>query len=71
MRRNDRLHSPKYAHKCWPCCLGATRAAARVLLEHECLTPDKGRTFDCKARLPGLGNTRCYRISARVFELEL
>jgi len=42
-----------------------------VLLEHECLTPDKGRTFDCKARLPGLGNTRCYRISARVFELEL
>ncbi|WP_439113736.1 DUF927 domain-containing protein [Hydrogenophaga sp.] len=47
------------------------QAVARVLLEHECLTPDKGRAFDCKARLPGLGNTRCYRITARIFELDL
>ena len=47
------------------------QAVARVLLEHECLTPDKGRAFDCKARLPGLGNTRCYRIPARIFELDL
>jgi putative DNA primase/helicase len=47
------------------------QAVARVLLEHECLTPDKGRAFDCKARLPGLGNTRCYRIPARIFELDV
>jgi putative DNA primase/helicase len=48
-----------------------SQAVARVLLEHECLTPDKGRAFDCKSRLPGLGNTRCYRIPARIFELDL
>jgi len=47
------------------------QAVARVLLDHECLTPDKGRAFDCKARLPGLGNTRCYRIPSRIFELEV
>lgn len=47
------------------------QAVARVLLEHECLTPDKGRAFDCKSRLPGLGNTRCYRIPARIFELDV
>ncbi len=47
------------------------QAVARVLLEHECLTPDKGRSFDCKPRLPCVGLTRCYRISARIFELDL
>jgi putative DNA primase/helicase len=32
------------------------------------LGPDKGRPFDCKPRLPGLGPTRCYRIKASIFE---
>jgi len=47
------------------------QAVARVLLEHECLIPDKGRAFDCKPRFPGLGTSRCYRITARIFELDL
>lgn len=46
-------------------------AVARVLVAHECLIPDKGRAFDCKPRLPGMGSTRCYRIPARIFDLEL
>ena len=47
------------------------QAVARVLLEHECLTPDKGRAFDSRTRLPGMGLSRCYRMSARIFELDL
>lgn len=47
------------------------QAVARVLLDHECLTPDKGRTFDSRTRLPGMGLSRCYRIPARIFELDL
>lgn len=53
-------------------CGGADRdTVCRVLLEHGCLVPDKGRTFDCKPRLPGLGLTRCYRIPPAIFELDL
>jgi putative DNA primase/helicase len=53
-------------------CGGADRdTVCRVLLEHGCLIPDKGRTFDCKPRLPGLGLTRCYRIPPAIFELDL
>ncbi|MDD2924476.1 DUF927 domain-containing protein [Rhodoferax sp.] len=47
------------------------KAVASVLLNHGCLLPDKGRLHDCKARLPGLGNTWCYRIPPAIFELEL
>lgn len=47
------------------------QAVARVLLAYECLIPDKGRAFDCKPRLPGMGSTRCYRIPARIFDLDL
>ena len=47
------------------------QAVARVLLAHECLIPSKGRTFDCKQRLFGMGPTWCYRIPARIFELDL
>jgi putative DNA primase/helicase len=47
------------------------QAVCRVLLEHGCLLPDKGRTFDCKPRLPGLGPTTCYRISSKLMALEL
>jgi putative DNA primase/helicase len=47
-------------------------AVSRVLLAHECLTPDKGRTYDSKPRLPGgMGTTRCYRIPGRILDLDL
>ena len=53
-------------------CQGFDRdAVCRVLLEHGCLTPDKGRSFDCKPRLPGLGLSRCYRIPPTIFALDL
>lgn len=47
-------------------------AVARVLHQHGCLVTgaEAGRlTF--KARLPGLGPTNCYRVSPRVFELDV
>ena len=47
------------------------QAVARVLLDHGCLAPDKGRPFDCKPRLPGMGPTWCYRITPAIFELDL
>ena len=47
------------------------KAVARVLLDHGCLTPDNGRPFDCRPRLPGIGPTTCYRISPAIFELDL
>jgi len=47
------------------------QAVCRVLLEHGCLVPDKGRTFDAKPRLPGMGLTRCYRIPPAIFGLDL
>jgi putative DNA primase/helicase len=46
------------------------KTVARVLLDHGCLTPDKGRAFDCRPRLPGIGNTWCYRIPPAIFELD-
>lgn len=47
------------------------QAVCRVLLEHGCLIPDKGRTSDCKPRLPGMGTTWCYRIPPAIFQLDL
>lgn len=47
------------------------RAVAAVLLKHGCLLPDKGRTYDCKPRLPGIGLAWCYRIPPAIFELDL
>ena len=44
------------------------KAVLRVLREREHLVPDKGRPFDCKPRLPGLGPTTCYRIKSSIFE---
>jgi putative DNA primase/helicase len=35
------------------------------------LGPDKGRSFDCKQRLPGIGNARCYRIPPAISGLDL
>jgi putative DNA primase/helicase len=46
-------------------------AVCRVLLEHGCLVPDKGRSFDCKQRLPGIGNAWCYRIPPAISGLDL
>lgn len=45
-------------------------AVCRVLLDHACLMPDKGRPFDCKPRLPGVGPTRCYRITPAIFDID-
>jgi putative DNA primase/helicase len=47
------------------------KAVARVLLDHGCLAPDKGRAYDCKPRLPGVGLTWCYCITPAIFELDL
>lgn len=47
------------------------KAVCRVLLDHGCLTPDKGRPFDCRPRLPGVGLTWCYRIPPAIFNLDL
>jgi putative DNA primase/helicase len=46
------------------------KTVARVLLDHGCLMPDKGRAFDCRPRLPGIGNIWCYRIPPAIFELD-
>ena len=46
-------------------------AVSRVLLERECLKPEKGRAYDRKPRLPGIGPMRCYRISPAIFSLDL
>ncbi len=46
------------------------KTVARVLMDHGCLMPDKGRAFDCRPRLPGIGNTWCYRIPPAIFELD-
>ncbi|PKO74649.1 MAG: hypothetical protein CVU21_22375 [Betaproteobacteria bacterium HGW-Betaproteobacteria-15] len=47
------------------------QAVARVLLDHECLTRKEEGRFTIKERLPGMGPTWCYRIPARIFELDL
>lgn len=44
------------------------KAVLRVLRDRGYLEPDKGRPFDCKARLPGLGPTRCYRIKSAILD---
>lgn len=47
------------------------KAVGHVLFNHGCLIPDKGRSFDCKPRLPGMGLTWCYRVTPEIFNLEL
>ena len=47
------------------------RAVCKVLLDSGCLTPDKGRPYDCRPRLPGIGPATCYRITPAIFELEV
>jgi putative DNA primase/helicase len=47
------------------------QAVCHVLVAHGCLTPDKGRPFDCRPRLPGVGPATCYRVTPAVFNLFL
>lgn len=44
------------------------KAVLRVLRDREYLEPDKGRPFDCRVRLPGLGPTQCYRIKSTILD---
>lgn len=44
------------------------QAVKRLLRERGHLLPEKGRPFDCKPRLPGMGPTRCYRVAASIFD---
>lgn len=46
------------------------KTMARVLLDHGCLLPDKGRPFDTRQRVGGV-LTWCYRITPALFELDL
>jgi putative DNA primase/helicase len=46
-------------------------AVARVLVDHGCLIPETKGRYDCKPRLPGLGPSRCYRISPDIFALDM
>lgn len=43
------------------------RAVKRLLKERGYLMPDKGRPFDSRVRIPGLGLTRCYRVVPTIF----
>lgn len=45
-------------------------AVCKALLEQGCLKPGAGRHFDDKQRLPGLGPSRCYRITSGIFSVE-
>lgn len=42
------------------------KAVLRVLREQGLLVADNGRSFDCRARLPGLGLMNWYRIKSSV-----
>jgi len=47
------------------------QAVARVLSEHGCLIATEAGRHTFKVRLPGMGPTWCYRITQRIFELDL
>lgn len=42
----------------------------KALLDAGCMKPGAGRHFDDKQRLPGLGPSRCYRITSGIFSVE-
>ncbi len=46
------------------------KAVLRVLRDAGHLAPDKGRPFDCRPRLPGLGKSSVYCIKPSIFEYE-
>lgn len=49
------------------------KAVAKVLVDHGCLVPSKGRPFNSYQRLPGMGGkpTPCYDITDAIFRIEL
>ena len=47
------------------------KAVCKVLLQHGCLKPAKGREFDTKPRLPGMGTAWCYHITPAIMELDV
>lgn len=49
------------------------KAVARVLVDSGCLQVDKGRAFDAKHRLPGMGKNpvACYVVTPAIFALDL
>lgn len=47
------------------------KAVCKVLLQHGCLKPAKGREYDAKHRLPGLGLSWCYQFTPAIMELEI
>ena len=49
------------------------KAVARVLVDHGCLIPSKGRPFDSKHRLPGMRKdpVSCYQITPQIFTLDI
>ncbi|MBL8376998.1 MAG: DUF927 domain-containing protein [Burkholderiales bacterium] len=46
------------------------RAVLRILRDRGHLVPDKGRPFDCKPRLPGMGPTACYRVLSSILDAD-
>jgi len=49
----------------------AHEAVCKVLTEHECLVMNEPGRYAKKVKLPALGQTRCYHIPAKIFELEV
>ena len=49
----------------------AYEAVCKVLVDHECLLMTEPGRFAKKVKLPGLGQTRCYHITAKIFEIDL
>lgn len=47
------------------------KAVCKVLLQHGCLKPAKGREYDAKHRLPGLGLSWCYQFTPAIMALEI
>lgn len=48
----------------------AYEAVCKVLADHGCLLMTEPGRFAKKVKLPSLGQTRCYHITAKIFELE-
>lgn len=49
----------------------AYEAVCKVLVDHECLIMNEPGRYAKKVKLPALGQTRCYHIPAKIFELEV
>lgn len=45
-------------------------AVCKVLAEHDCLMMNEPGRYAKKAKLPGIGPSRCYHIPAKIFEIE-